>query len=92
MKQKSGLKLYSKGIESITMARQLFSTYTSLLILNFFHETHKGKARLSNDDNRKALVRYSIFAWISPAVIVITSVTLDKTNTVSIGYGELNIN
>jgi len=49
----------------------------------------KGKARPRHDDNRKTLVKYSIFAWITPAVIVITSVTLDKTNTVIIGYAEV---
>ena len=77
------------------MARQLFSTFSSLFansffVFCFFHQIHVGKARPRHDDNRKTLVKYSIFAWITPAVIVITSVTLDKTNTVIIGYGELN--
>jgi len=49
----------------------------------------KGQARSGNDDNRKALVRYSIFAWTTPAVIVLMSVTLDKTNTFIIGYAKV---
>lgn len=36
----------------------------------------------------KKLIKYSIFAWITPAVIVIISVALDKTNTIMIGYGK----
>lgn len=38
--------------------------------------------------SKAALVKYSLFAWTSPAVFVITSVTLDKTNTIFIGYGD----
>ena len=63
--------------------------FLKLLVISV-HQIHVGKARPRHDDNRKALVKYSIFAWITPAVIVITCVTLDKTNTVIIGYGELN--
>ena len=75
------------------MARQLFATFSNLFAYSsIFHQIRVGKARPRHDDNRKALVKYSIFAWITPAVIVITSVTLDKTNTVIVGYGELNIN
>ena len=37
-------------------------------------------------------MRYSIFAWTTPAVIVLMSATLDKTNTFIIGYGEFEIN
>ncbi|KAL9970468.1 hypothetical protein ACROYT_G022846 [Oculina patagonica] len=47
----------------------------------------KGQAACSrSDDSTKALIKYSIFAWTTPAVIVITSVTLDRTDTVNIGY------
>lgn len=75
------------------MARQLFATFSNLFAYSsFFHQMRVGKARPRHDDNRKALVKYSIFAWITPAVIVITSVTLDKTNTVFIGYGKSKIN
>ena len=30
---------------------------------------------------------YCVFAWITPALVVITSVTLDKKDAFSIGYG-----
>ena len=73
------------------MARQLFPLSEVFHFLHFFHQILVGKARPRHDDNRKAFVKYSIFGWITPAVIVITSVTLDKTGTVIIGYGELNI-
>lgn len=51
-----------------------------------------GQTRSCHDDNRKALLKYSIFSWTTAAVIVIISVILDKTNTVIVGYGKLNIN
>ncbi|KAL9970470.1 hypothetical protein ACROYT_G022848 [Oculina patagonica] len=38
--------------------------------------------------NKKAFAMYSIFAWTIPAVSVITSVALDRTDTVIIGYGK----
>ncbi|XP_078374612.1 uncharacterized protein LOC144658138 [Oculina patagonica] len=46
-------------------------------------------ARSRSGDSTKALIKYSIFAWTTPAVIVITSVTLDRTDTVNIGYAEV---
>ena len=42
----------------------------------------------STDGSKAALVKYNIFAWITPAVIVTTSVILDKTDTLFIGYGK----
>ena len=56
------------------------------MIASLFVPTGK-TARSRSGDNTKALVKYSILAWTTPAVVVITSVTLDKTDTVTIGYG-----
>ena len=47
-------------------------------------------ARSRPSDRRKKLIKYSAFAWITPAVFVIISVTLDKTSTIIIGYGKSN--
>ena len=38
--------------------------------------------------SKAALLKYNIFAWITPAVIVSTGVILDKTDTVFMGYGK----
>lgn len=55
----------------------------------FFFFSGTGQAARSRpSDSRKKLIKYSIFAWITPAVIVIISVALDKTNTIMIGYGK----
>jgi len=61
-------------------------------VLIFVFKILAGQARSGRDDNREALVKYCIFAWTTSAVIVIISAILDKTNTVIVGYGELNIN
>jgi len=42
----------------------------------------------STGGSKAALVKYSIFAWITPAVVVTTSVVLDKTDAVFVGYGD----
>jgi len=55
-----------------------------------FYTTTGQTARSSRSGNTKAaLVKYSIFAWTTPAIVVITSFILDKTDTVFIGYGNL---
>lgn len=54
----------------------------------FFFSGTGQAARSRPSDCRKKLIKYSIFAWFTPAVIVIISVALDKTNTIMIGYGK----
>lgn len=45
----------------------------------------------STGGSKAALVKYSIFAWITPVVVVTTSVVLDKTDAVFVGYGECKL-
>ena len=56
----------------------------------FFSSGIGQATRFRPSDSRNKLIAYSIFAWITPAVIVIISVTLDKTNTIIVRYGKSN--
>lgn len=60
----------------------------NLDVFSFF-PVRIGQAACSRSgDSTKRLIKYSIFAWTTPAAIVIISVTLDKTNALFIGYGK----
>ena len=45
----------------------------------------------SSRSSKAAFIKYHIYAWISPAIIVIISFALDTSDAAFIGYGKLSI-
>ena len=52
-------------------------------------QTSRSVAR--SRSSKVAFIKYHIYAWTSPAIIVITSSALDISDAAFIGYGKLLI-
>ena len=52
-------------------------------------QTSRSVAR--SRSSKTAFIKYHIYAWISPAIIVIISFALDTSDAAFIGYGKLLI-
>ena len=80
-----------KFAKEVLQVRRYCRNHSFVSKKNAFFSSGIGQAtRFRPSDSRNKLIAYSIFAWITPAVIVIISVTLDKTNTIIVRYGKSN--